>query len=244
MINVPAIMLFGLILILAILLNGFKRRTVVVVNQTALDVGVVLFCSSLMGGLQVMNDPTALRPVFGDGLFGFFCGLTIKLITSALLNDTDQGDSNQETKPIWTRAGAVGVFSIGVLGYFQVSAGIAAFISPPAFIGVGSIAIVVSVVLARIDVSRIAALINYLPVIGFVLFIWGAIRAFHTAEPSTIGPITATMTLGLIYSYLARAMAFIALSEQTLPKRPHTLDAFYSFLPIAALFGFFLLMWS
>ncbi len=65
MIYAPAIMLLGLILILAILLNGFGRRTVVVVNQTALDVGVVLFSSSLMGGLQVMNDPNALGPVFG-----------------------------------------------------------------------------------------------------------------------------------------------------------------------------------
>ncbi len=125
-----------------------------------------------------------------------------------------------------------------------MSAGIAAFISPQAFIGVSSIAIVVSVVLARIDVSQIAAMVDYLPVIGFVPFIWGAIRAFHATEPSTIGPITATMTLGLIYSYLARAMAFIAFYEQTLPKRPHIVDAFYSFLPIAALLGFFLLMLS
>lgn len=240
----PAPILFGLMLILALLLNGFSRRTLVVLNQTAMDIGVVLFCVAVIGGLQNMSDRTTLGPVFGSGLFGFFCGLMIKIITSALLNDNDQGGSLQETKPVWTRALAVGVFSIGALWYFEESVGIAAFISPSAFLGVGFIAIVVSVVLARIGVSNIVSLVDYLPVIGFVPFVWGAISAFHATEPSTIGPITATMTLGLIYSYLARAIAFLAFNVQTLPKRPHTADAFYSFLPIAALLGFFLLLLS
>ena len=243
MTSAPPIMFFALLIVLAIFLNGFSRRTLVVVNKIALDVSVVLFCISLMGGLRVMSDPSALGPVFGGALFGFFCGLTIKLITSALLNDTDQGDSSQRTKPIWIRAGAVGVFSIGVLSMFQESAGIAAFISPSAFLGVSSVAIAISFALARIDVDRIVALVDYLPVIGFVPFVWGAIEAFHATEPSAIGPITATMILGLLYSYLARAMAFIACSEQTLPKRPHMADAFYSFLPIITLFVFLLVLW-
>ena len=97
------------------------------------------------------------------------------MITSALLKDTDRGDSSQRTKPIWIRAGAVVVFSIGVLGMFQESAGIAAFISPSAFLGVSSVAIAISVALVRIDVDRIVALVDFLPVIGFVPFVWGAI---------------------------------------------------------------------
>ena len=145
MISAPPIMFFALLTVLAIFLNGFGRRALVVVNQIALDVGVAMFCISLMGGLQVMSDPTALGPVFGGGLFGFFCGLTIKSITSALLKDTDRGDSSQRTKPIWIRAGAVGIFSIGVLSVFEESAGIAAFISPSAFLGVSSVAIAISV---------------------------------------------------------------------------------------------------
>ena len=100
MISAPPMMFFALLTILTVFLNNFARRTMVVVNQIALDVGVALFCISLMGGLQVMSDPTALGPVFGGALFGFFCGLTIKLITSALLKDTVRGDSSQRTKPI------------------------------------------------------------------------------------------------------------------------------------------------
>ena len=64
MISAPPIMFFALLTVLAIFLNNFARRTMVVVNQIALDVGVVLFCISLMGGLQVMSDPTALEPIF------------------------------------------------------------------------------------------------------------------------------------------------------------------------------------
>ena len=147
MISAPPIMFFALLTVLAIFLNGFGRRTLVVVNQIALDVGVALFCISLIGGL------------------------TIKLITIALLKDTDRGDSSRRTKPIWIRAGAVGIFSIGVLSMFEESAGIAAFISPSAFLGVSSVAIAISVALVRIDVDRIVALVDFLPVIGFVPFV-------------------------------------------------------------------------
>ena len=56
---------------------------------------------------------------------------------------------------------------------FEKSAGIAAFISPPAFLGVSSVPIAIAVALVRIDVDRIVALVDFLPVIGFVPFVGG-----------------------------------------------------------------------
>ena len=105
MISAPPIMFFALLTVLAIFLNGFGRRTLVVVNQIALDVGVALFCISFK-----LWRPICLGTLVAHCSDSF---LTIKLITSALLKDTDRGDSSQRTKPIWIRAGAVGFFQLG-----------------------------------------------------------------------------------------------------------------------------------
>ena len=60
MTSAPPIMFFALLIVLAIILNGFRRRTLVVVNQIALDVGVVLYFFN--GRPSSYERPICARP--------------------------------------------------------------------------------------------------------------------------------------------------------------------------------------